>query len=373
MRQGLLRIAFDDQIFIAQRYGGISRYFSSLVREMQRLDGVEAKIIAPLHRNYHASLLGPGSIYGANVSAIPKAGPFLRTITPLIATFAIASFRPNITHETYYAPSPRRHDNTSRVVTVFDMIHELFPEQFRADTDTTRNKRLAVKRADHVLCISKQTQSDLINIFDVDPSKTTVIHLGFDSLGSKTSQNKIATSTRHVKPFILYVGLRGGYKNFFQLIKAFVSSRKLMSGFRIICFGGGTFACNELQEFAELGLAPEDIEHQSGDDEQLAQAYQDAAVFVYPSLYEGFGIPPLEAMSLGCPVAASRTSSIPEVVGDAAELFDPKDTDSIGFAIESIVFSDTKRRALINAGYLRSRLFTWYNCAQNTVDVYRKL
>jgi glycosyltransferase involved in cell wall biosynthesis len=110
----------------------------------------------------------------------------------------------------------------------------------------------------------------------------------------------------------------------------------------------------------------------NGADVLLANCYRHATLFVYPSLYEGFGLPPLEAMSLGCPVACSNSSSIPEVVGDAAAMFDPLDPDSIRAALERVLSSANLLGEYVTRGALRSRLFSWHRCAQETIEVYRQ-
>jgi glycosyltransferase involved in cell wall biosynthesis len=110
-----------------------------------------------------------------------------------------------------------------------------------------------------------------------------------------------------------------------------------------------------------------------GDDALLAQAYQGATALVYPSVYEGFGLPPIEAMAYGCPVISSNTSSMPEVIGNAAESFDPLQTEEISAAIERVVFSNTRRSELIRLGVLRAKLFSWQECASKTATIYRDL
>jgi len=111
----------------------------------------------------------------------------------------------------------------------------------------------------------------------------------------------------------------------------------------------------------------------NGNDSELANSYRGAALFVYPSLYEGFGIPPLEAMSLGCPVACSNNSSIPEVAGNAVEYFDPKDTESMRVAMECVLNSTARRAELIDYGFVRCTQFSWERCAEETLAVYRSL
>jgi glycosyltransferase involved in cell wall biosynthesis len=121
------------------------------------------------------------------------------------------------------------------------------------------------------------------------------------------------------------------------------------------------------------GISPHNIIQISGGDAVLAGLYSTAAALVYPSLYEGFGIPPLEAMSFGCPVVCSRTSSLPEVVGSAAELFDPADEEEMCTAIERIISSTERSQLLVDRGYERIKQFSWEKCAQDTLDVYKKV
>ena len=143
--------------------------------------------------------------------------------------------------------------------------------------------------------------------------------------------------------------------------------------FNLICFGGGEFTKAELTLFKELGLKENQIRQCSGDDQLLARLYTSASVFVYPSLYEGFGIPPLEAMSYKCPVVCSDSSSIPEVVGDAGEFFDPYSIESISLAIERVVESNILSNDLIRKGNDRLKLFSWDKCANETLKVYKSL
>lgn len=122
-----------------------------------------------------------------------------------------------------------------------------------------------------------------------------------------------------------------------------------------------------------LGISLNSVIHFSGGDDVLAGLYGRAAVFVFPSLYEGFGIPLLEAMSLGCPVVCSNGGSLPEVAGDAAELFDPMDETGMRSSIERVVSSSERSQFLVVRGYERIKKFSWAKCAQDTFDVYNKV
>jgi glycosyltransferase involved in cell wall biosynthesis len=143
--------------------------------------------------------------------------------------------------------------------------------------------------------------------------------------------------------------------------------------FLLVVFGGNPFGTGELSRIRHLGLSESNVKHISGSNKVLASLYKRASAFVYPSFYEGFGIPPLEAMSFDCPVACSNTSSLPEVVGDAALLFDPEDTDAIRTSIENVLTSPEIRATLISRGRERIKRFSWDRCASETVKIYREL
>jgi glycosyltransferase involved in cell wall biosynthesis len=250
------------------------------------------------------------------------------------------------------------------------MIHERFPENFSIADPTRREKAAAVSRADHVICISGQTRKDLVEFLDVPPEKTSVVHLGFALTPPGMRPPEHETSDR---PYLLYVGNRSGYKNFDGLLRAYASSPFLQANFDLVCFGGGEFNARERDAIEKLGSAAPRVRQVRGDDSVLSSFYRQARAFVYPSRYEGFGIPPLEAMSFGCPVACSNISSIPEVVGDAAEMFDPSDADSMREAIERIVTDEARCAELIARGRKRLDVFSWKRCAEQTLDIYRRI
>ncbi len=174
-------------------------------------------------------------------------------------------------------------------------------------------------------------------------------------------------------PYFLYVGQRSGYKNFARLLNAYASLPRIRNEFDLISFGTNAFTPQEKEAIHSLGLDPMRVRHLSGDDASLAYLYRKATAFVYPSLYEGFGLPPLEAMSLGCPVLCSNTSSMPEVVGDAGLFFDPLDSEAIRQAMESVASSLELRRDLISRGTQRVKSFSYDRCAAETLAVYGSL
>lgn len=367
-----MRLAFDHQIFGWQQYGGVSRYFYELAKNLATDPRHQIKVVAPLYVNHYISNPVPGlAIEGIRVPALPKTGRVYRAFNSLLVRPMLRSFDPDIVHETYYSTTRLAPQRAKVVVSVYDMIHERFDKNFSRADPTSREKALAVARADHVICISEHTRKDLIELFQVPERKTSVVHLGF-SLAEEADAGETDWQPPQ-RPYILYVGNRGGYKNFAGLLDAYAGSKMLREHYDIMCFGGGAFTSNERQHMTELGMGEVAVRQASGSDAMLARFYRSAAVFVYPSLYEGFGIPPLEAMGFDCPAVCSNASSIPEVVGDAAELFDPYDVVAMRLAIERVVSDHNLRTTLIEKGRNRLRLFSWEHCAQETLAIYEEI
>jgi glycosyltransferase involved in cell wall biosynthesis len=367
-----MKVAFDSQIFTMQEYGGISRYICSLAAQLADIEGVEAKIFAPFYINAYLGKLPKSMVSGIWVPKIPKTGRAFHLSSLWLARGSIARFLPQIVHETYYTASSAAPKGVRTVVTVYDMIHERFASMFAQHDRTSMLKRESVLRADHVICISENTRRDLLEMVPVSPEKVSVVYLGFDQL---TSIDKMTNSrwSLEASPYLLFVGGRGHYKNFNGLLQAYASSGWLKQNFRIVCVGGGKLCVDELELMRALGISNEQVVQIDANDELLAEYYRNAAAFVYPSKYEGFGIPPLEAMSLECPVICSNTSSIPEVVGDAGEYFEPDSIDSIRDAIERVLQNKERREFLIQKGIERCEGFSWARCASETLAIYRSI
>ncbi len=364
-----MKIIFDSQIFGLQRVGGISRYVIELVRELNQINGLDASIFAPLHVNelLKASGMNYRGMFFQPHGAL-RPGVCRRIDTAVSALYETLG-RYDVLHATYYLKHRRPKWGRPLVVTVHDMIHERFPQIFSPDDPTARLKKSSLNVADHLICVSEATRRDLLDICAIDPARTTVIHHGV-RLPSPSSVPQVPA---HSRPFLLYVGQRGGYKNFRLLLEAYVSAPRLRADFDVVVFGGGAFSDFENGLMAELGLPQGTITLYAGGDDKLAALYQSAAVFVYPSLYEGFGMPILEAMAHGCPVVAAKTSSIPEAAGDAAEYFDPESSESLKEALMSVLYVTSRRDFFVNAGHNRAKEFSWRKSAQATLNVYRQL
>ncbi len=376
-----MKIAYDSQIFCAQTYGGISRYFCEIASRIAKEPGIEVSITAPFHINAYLAHVQTGIVHGFKA---PKTDRFktsrganyprlaFRGLGLLLGDWMLRAMRPDIIHETYFSPYRLGTRRAKRVLTIYDMIHEKFASNYPHADKTAGYKASAAKRADHVICISESTRRDAIEILGLLPEKTSVIYLGFDLMNTAMAGVEELVLPTH-KRYLLYVGNREGYKNFLRMLEAYGASPQLKTEYKLICFGGGVLRADELKMMRQLGLDARQVLQLGGDDQLLAKLYQGASAFIFPSLYEGFGIPPLEAMSYGCPVVCSNTSSIPEVVGDAGEYFDPADVESMRTAIEGVVSSDNRRRQLVAKGHERLKLFSWDRCAVETLGVYRRV
>jgi glycosyltransferase involved in cell wall biosynthesis len=370
-----VRVAFDHNIFTVQRYGGVSRYIFELASRLPADVVSDVAVVAPMHINYYLSQYRGKRFSRGLYFPYAFRGQVRLTdlVNRIVGPLIWRGLHADIVHETFFAEKPVG-QGRKRVVTVYDMIHELFPAEFTNAPQMAAAlaaKRAAVARADHVICISESTRRDLIRLYDLNPERTSVVYLGHSMTVDHAVSDEAEVGTPR-KPVILYVGHRHGYKNFGRLIQAYASSPLLRAEFEIRAIGSSPFDATEIAEMERLGIR-EKVSHQSVTDAELIAHYKSATVFVYPSLYEGFGIPPLEAMSCGCPVACSDGGSIPEVVGEAGLYFNPLEIEQIRAVMERIVTSPSLQAELRASGYARIRNFSWDKCAADTARVYSSL
>lgn len=366
-----MRIAFDHQIFCSQSYGGISRYFARLAEQLAATRH-EVRIFAPLHQNRYARELPAGIVKGCGLPGYPPRSTFLFVpMNRVLARRGIARWAPDIVHETYYSSRASGPAKSPTIVTVYDMIHERFRENFLPGDRTSEIKKAAVDRADHVICISQSTRRDLIELFEVPEEKVSYVHLGFERFPPPDGLRTRGPSPG--RPYLLFVGGRFGYKNFALFLRSVAASQNLMRDFDIVAFGGGGFSSAHRALIRKLGFRDSQIRRVGGGDSILGLCYREARAFVYPSLYEGFGLPPLEAMAHDCPVISSNTSSMPEVIGDAGEYFDPNSIEDMGRAIASVVYSDDRVLQLKARGRERLKHFSWRRCGEETLAIYEAL
>jgi len=363
-----MRVCYDYQAFAGRQYGGIARYFVEIASRIRGYPGTSARIVAPLYRS---------KLLAEKAELIPVVGvPFtydirgaakvIQRIDSSLSRVLSIACRPNIVHETYHTRERTSSLSAKTVLTVHDLIEELFPRLFPQGQKTIAIRKEAFRRADHLICVSENTRRDLISLYGIDSEKTSVVYLA----SSLTRTEPAIAEAR--EPFFLYVGNRSGYKNFLGLLAAFAESL-LFKTHILVCFGGGRLTPIEQEQIRMLKIPSDRVVSSRGDDERLSCYYASAEAFVCPSLYEGFGIPLLEAMNCGCPILCGSSGSMPEVAGEAAIHFDASDTGSISNAMLKVVESRETRRRLILRGEARAKQFSWDTCAKQTYDVYKRL
>jgi glycosyltransferase involved in cell wall biosynthesis len=360
-----MNLIYTYDVFCAQRYGGISRYYFELIRRISP-KMADVKIVAGLYINEYIKSLPV--VKGIKVPALKYTGSIRRKVNRIFQAIMLrGTDSQTIVHQTFYY-QPHINFQGKIVVTVYDMTSEIFPQYFSAGDNISLLKRRCCERADKVIAISHSTKNDLVRFFDISPEKIVVIHLA-SSLKANNASHSVKP---FLEPYLLFVGERDHYKNFEGLIQAFTASDSLKNSFNIICFGGNPFSKSENIRLKELGIEGR-VHHVRGNDELLCNYYRNAVAFICPSLYEGFGIPILEAMEFSCPVVCSNNGSVPEVAGDAAVYFDPSDPASMQHALETTLFDKNLLDDLKKRGLERQSMFSWVRCANETLAVYNSL
>ncbi len=334
--------------------GGSETYARELVRALGRVGTLDYAVIVPARARDAAEGLPAVEVKDAPVGT---RGP-LRILTTALQARRTKEVGDHLgtfdaIHYPLTVPSPRVQAPT--VVTLHDVQHRDLPEFFGPARRSFR--RLAYDRAARsataVVVTSEFVRGRASEVLDLDPARIHVVPLGIDHSVFRPGEEER-------EPILVYPARGWPHKNHARLFQAFASLRETRPQLRLVLTGGGLERLEPLPEGVEsLGEIPAS---------QLASLYRRAACLVYPSLYEGFGIPPLEAMACGCPVAASTAGAIPEVCGDAAVLFDPTDVEAMAAAM---LEADSRRDELAKLGLTRAAGFTWDEAARRHEEVYR--
>ncbi len=272
--------------------------------------------------------------------------------------------------------------NQPFIVTVHDLARCCF--NFAPETITEKillNLDIRyIKRASHIIAISQSTKSDLVKYLNIPESKISVIYNGVDHNIFKPYepyQMRPYHAILSHKPYILYVGSERRRKNLSRLFEAFATLRQKFPGLKLVKVGdpgrSKQLRSETLKKLSSLGIAEEVIFVDHISEKDLAYHYSSAALLCYPSLYEGFGLPPLEAMACGCPVVTANTSSLAEVVGEAGIMVNPYDTSSLVQAMRRVLTDDKLRDNMVRKGLEQSKKFSWEKTAELTRQVYNKV
>jgi glycosyltransferase involved in cell wall biosynthesis len=372
-----LNILVDGIIFARQRYGGISRVWEEYLSRLPNY-GINVHLLIPRHHKNSSltRILANRDSYRIVQDYFYWPRRFFEKV-PVRSEFLKNHLDPSIQlfQSTYFSTVYRT--QIPKVVMIYDMI----PEKFQGPYPDKWNnleivmKRIVLQNSDHIIAISNATKKDLLEIYpDIHPEKITVIHNGIDrqSKGILPSFEAIIQKQHlDLQPgsYFLYVGLRNGYKNF-KIIVELLQKFPKYQNYRFLCIGGEDYGdlsawlrSNNLhQNFLFLDFLS---------NEELSVFYKNAQALIYPSQYEGFGLPILEAMANSCPVVCSDTSSLPEVGGDAAFYFDPYSIESLDLAITKLFSSS--RAEIIESGLRNIERFSWDLSTQSLVKLYRDL
>jgi glycosyltransferase involved in cell wall biosynthesis len=392
-----LRVAIDCTAAVRQG-AGIGRYTRELVRALLALD----------HDDEYILLAATGSLPGRTFErlnvTLPNLQPPTSNLQPLTSN---VRWRPvpvtdrllNIIWHRLRLPLPAElltgpvdvfHSpdftlpplaRARSLLTVHDLSFLRHPESAHPAQRAylVRTVPRSVARADHILADSQNTKDDLVELLGVPPNRVTVVYPGVEPRFRRVTDPDVLAGVRarYRLPdrFILHVGTLQPRKNLVRLVEALerLHEASCQPALHLVLIGAKGWLCEEIFEaIARPGVAERVIVPGFVDDADLPAIYSLAGLFVFPSLYEGFGLPVLEAMACGCPVVCSNASSLPEVAGDAALLVPPTDVDALTEAMARMLSDAGLRSRLVEAGYAQARRFTWEAAARQTWELYRR-
>lgn len=359
-----LKLFYDYQIWNLQEYGGVSRYHFELYRKIKEQNEIlDPNTISFFPKNRFLCDYMQKKIC---IPKIKQLEEWVLYFNILMSIFYLHFHKIDILHPTWYHSYIHKYflkrNKVKLVYTVYDMIHELY----MPDLDNEiQDKKRAIYSADKIVAISESTKKDILRFYpEIEPDKIDVIYLGTSHLPEAKKPDGFNVPEK----YYLYVGNRAGYKNAVFLYTSLADMLKNDRTLHIIYAGVRPEEPKEKEEIEALGISNQ-VLFVNVTDAELAYLYQHAICFIYPSLYEGFGLPILEAFDNSCPVLCSNISSMPEVGGDAALYFTPTKSAELVECVELITHNEEARNEYIRKGLERTKLFTW----EKMVEQYKKL
>jgi len=374
-----MKVLYDFQAFNMQRFGGISNCFVQLMSHLP--NDIEAMVGLKGSSNIHLknSKLYPHDrriylpencnwmgnyIYQKLQWHCKKLFPTPENSNMDYSIRLMNEGNYDILHPTYFHSYFLEHNTKPFVVTIHDMI----PEIYNFDDNQVRGKQEQINKATHIIAVSENTKNDIVKILGINPDKVTVIYHGYTPKNMNNNGKPLIEA-----PYILFVGTRWFYKKFdyfLQQVKSFIDKH---SDYKIVCTGS-KFRDDEMELIQSLGLKNKVIQRFCTDWE-IENLYQHAFAFVFPSEYEGFGIPILEAFSARCPTILNNKSCFPEIAQDGALYFDSDDDGStLHMRLEELyAMTDSERKKLLARATKRLLDFSWKKSAEKLAEVYRKV
>ena len=362
-----MRILYDHQIFSMQKYGGVSKYFCEIMRNIAPEDEYNLALIV----SDNQYLKEDYPYFKKKIIPFPEK-PFkgksllkrkIYFLNKQYSKQAVSSNKYDLLHPTFYDDYFLDNLKKPYTITVHDLTMFKFKDIFYWKEANLPKMEKIIKSATRVISISQNTKKDLVEMLNINPDRIDVIHHGYNKPTGSNTINRFGK-------YILFVGSRERYKNFITFIRAISSLLNKESGLRLVCVGL-RFNTDELTELRKLNI----MEYTSiltVDEKMLNNLYSHAQVFVYPSLYEGFGMPILEAFANNCPLCLSNTSCFPEIAGEAGTYFDPYNSESILEAVTKVLYDNDLKNQMIKAGNERLAHFSWKKAALETAASYKK-
>lgn len=347
-----MKVLYDHQIFSLQRYGGISRYHAEL-NKMNDNSRVSILITQNEYINsrFNFKMNIPIFIY------------FIYFINQIYSIFLLIFSKYDVFHPTYYDAYFLNFLKRPFVLTIHDLIPERNQEEYKK---IIKSKSKLIYKADKIICISENTKLDLLKFYNIDENKVVVIYHSTDF--SMIKRKSIPINIEY--HYILFVGKRDNYKNFIFVIdalKEFLTTSK----FFLLCTGGGIFNEYEKRYLIENKLINKVI-HTSSNEIKLKALYNNAEFFIFPSSYEGFGLPILEAFSCECPILLNNSSCLPEIAKDGAIYFNDNDKNSLKSSVD-LMLKHNIQKNIISRANSRLLIFNVEERNLSTLKVYDNL
>jgi len=371
-----MKVLFDPKIFELQIFGGISLYITKILEIFLQDKEVDFELPVVYSDNYYLKELDIKKL-----TKIPQGDfPFKRQLTKFlysqnnvktINTLKKQNF--DIFHPTYFDDYFFKHiKNKPYVLTVHDMTNEAVPEFFVFDkfaNETIKIKKKLIENASRIIAISENTRQDILKFCNVNEEKIDLIYHGnpFDK------PQEFIWLEELPEKYLLFIGQRAKYKNFYSFINSIAELLKQDKDLYLVVTGGNDFNKSEIEFIKALGIKDKVIKLPVQSHEQLLAYYKQATCFVFPSIYEGFGFPLLEAFQSECPLVCSNTSSFPEVAGEGAVYFDPYDEISMKNAVSKIIYDKELQNSLIQKGKKQVEKFSWETTVKKTKETYKKV
>lgn len=369
-----MNILFDHQIFTSQKVGGISRYFYNLTHGLEHVLGCKIDKSYILNKNlfFKDSCRSFPDFSNRPYQRILHSKTFSRGLSQLSAVNTLAKIKAGnfdilhlTNHDTAYLKNTIIHKPI--VLTIHDLIPELFPTLFPDIKSRLLMRLNSIQQANYFICISESTKRDFMAYYGISADRIKVIYHGYTQIDADKNF-KANVCKNYLGAYFLYVGDRkSAHKNFIPMVKNLANEIK-KDGIKLICVGE-SFSASEVSTFQSLEIDSLILAIPANDLE-LLQLYRNAKCFIYPSLYEGFGMPLLEAMSMGCPIISSNTSSMPEIAQEGALYFDPISFSDFDVQIKQISQNDS-RNSLLEKQQKVLAQYSWEIMCQSTFDFYQ--